>query len=102
MRLWIRAIQFDVLVSGVQLFRQVHLDAFVSCHNDAVRAVELEHLGEDQSGGPGTDNERVDADSRVELVHPMYRARGRLDESRFFIREVVDLEQLVRFTDRTL
>ena len=54
-------IQLDVLIAGVELFRDVHLDALVSCDDDAGSSIELEQLREDQPRWSSPEEENFDS-----------------------------------------
>lgn len=95
LRLRASPIQLHVLVARPERLRQLRLHAPVGRDHDARGAVLLEELRHDEPCGPGADDERVDAHRRGELVDAVDRARGGLDERRFFVCEVVDFVQLV-------
>lgn len=84
-------VEFDVLVSGVDLLGDVHLDALVSCENDPCGAVELEQLGEDKAGRASAEHENFDADWGIELVETMNGACSGFEKSGLLVGEVVDL-----------
>jgi hypothetical protein len=95
LRAGVLPVELDVVVRGVQLPRDVHLDALVRGDHDAVRAVQLEQLREDEPRGAGAEQEDLDADGRVELVEAVQGTCGGLEKGRFFVGEVVDLVALL-------
>lgn len=95
LRVRVLPVELDVLVTRIQLLRDVHLDALVRRDDDLVRAVELEQLRENQPCGSGPEEEHVNADRRVELVQPVDRASCGLEERRLFVGEIVNLVALI-------
>ena len=55
---------------------------------------DLHQLGENQTGGASTDEENLGAKRHLELVHAVNGARGGLEQSRLFVRQVLDLVAL--------
>lgn len=88
-------VQLDVLVSRVQLLRNIHLDTLVSSNNHAVSAVELQQLRENKTSRTSAEQKDVNADGRVELVQSVDGASGGFKEGGFLIGEVVDLVALL-------
>lgn len=84
-------VELDVLVSGINLLGDVHLDALVGNEDDPRGTVELEKLGEDKARGASTKHENFDTNWGVELVETMDGACGGLEEGSFLIGEVIDL-----------
>lgn len=95
----VRAVELHVHVPAGELLRDVHLDALVRGDGDAVCAVELEELREDEPGRACAEHEDVDADGRGELVEPVHGAGGGLEERGFFVGEVVDFVDFVLFAE---
>lgn len=54
----------------------------------------LDELGEDETGGAGSDQEHLGAERHLELVHSVDGARRRLEERGLLVREVLDLVAL--------
>lgn len=100
LRAGVLPVELDVLVRGVQLLGDVHLDALVRGDDDAVRAVQLEQLGEDEARGARAEEEGLDADGRVELVEAVQSTGGGLEKSGFLVGEVVDLVALLLVAGR--
>lgn len=91
LRIGALAVELDVLVTRVEVFGDVHLDALVRCNHDAGGAVELEELGQDEPSWAGPEHEHFDSDGGVELVESVDGACRRFKEGRLFIGEIVDL-----------
>lgn len=91
LRVGVLAVELDVLVARVEIFRDIHLDALVCRDDDAGGAVELEELRQDEPGRAGAEQEHLNSDGGVELVEPMDGTCRRLEEGRLFVGEVVDL-----------
>ena len=58
------------------------------------KTTHLDELSEDETGGSGTDQEDFCAKRHLELVHSVDSARGRLEQGRLFVGEVLDLVTL--------
>lgn len=82
---WVLPVKLDVLVASFNVLGDVHLDALVRGDDYARGAIQLEQLCENEAGGPCTEEEDLDTDGRGELVEPVDRACGGLEESRFLI-----------------
>ena len=102
--LWARvlAVELDVLVAGVELLRDVHLDALVGGDDDAMCAVQLEQLREDETRWARTEEEDFDADWWVELVKTVKRACGGFEKCGLLVCEIVDLVALLLVAEETL
>lgn len=68
LRFRVLPIQLNVLVTGVELLGNIHLDALVGCDDHPRCTVQLEELGEDETCGTGTENEDFNSDRRRQLV----------------------------------
>lgn len=95
-------VELDVLVRGVQLLGDVHLDALVGRDGNAVRAVQLKQLSEDQAGRTGAEEQHVDTDWRVELIETVDGACRGLEKRGLLIGKVVDLVALALVVDDVL
>lgn len=62
------SVQLDVFVTSLEILRNLGFDALVRGDDDSGCAVHLEQLREDETRWPGSDDEGVDAHSRVQLV----------------------------------
>jgi len=96
--LGVLAIKLDVFITSVEISRDVHLDALVSCDHDTGGPILLEKLGKDEAGRTSAQKEDFDANSWVELVEPMNGACSGLDESRLLIGDVVYFVKLLLLT----
>ena len=54
----------------------------------------LDELGEDETGGSGTDQKNLGAESELELVHSVDSTRSGLKEGSLLVGEVLDLVAL--------
>ena len=91
---WVLPVKFNVLMTGVEFLRKVHLDSFIRRNDDSHCSVELQELRQYESSRTCADDEGFDANRCGELVHSMHGARRRLHERRLLIGEVVELEHL--------
>lgn len=88
---WVLPVKLDVLVTCLELLRDIHLDALVRGNDDPHRAVELQQLGEDEARGARADDQRLYAHWCIELIHSVYGAGCGLDKGSLFVGQVVDL-----------
>lgn len=95
-------VELDVLVGGVQLLRDIHLDTLVRGDGDAVSAVQLQQLSEDQTGGTGAEQEHINAYWRVELVEAVNGTCRGLEKRGLLVGKVVDLVALALVVDNVL
>jgi hypothetical protein len=95
LRLGVLPVQLDILVPCLELPRDLRFDALVRRDDHPRRAVQLEQLREDEARGARAEDQRLDADAGVELVHAVNGTRGGLGERGLLVREVVDLVDLL-------
>lgn len=88
---WILAIEFDVFVSRIQLFGDVHLDTFVSCNDDTRCTVLFEELCEDETSGTCAEEKDFNSNAGTELVKAMDSTSRWFEECGFLIGQVFDL-----------
>lgn len=98
LRARVLSVELDVLVSCVELLRDVHLDALVRRDHDAVCAVLLQQLGKDKPCWACAKKEDVDADWWTELIKPVDGTCSGFKERGFFIGEIVDFVTLLLVT----
>lgn len=101
LRARVLAVELEVLVSALEILRDVHLDTLVRSDHDAVRAVELQQLRENQPGRASAEHEHFNADGWGELVKTVERACCGLEEGGILIREVLDFVELVLLAEET-
>lgn len=82
----------NVFVTSTKLLGQIHLQTFGGSHNDVTTAVLAQHLGEDKTGGTGTEHEDRGAHLWSNLVQSVCGARSGFKEGGINVTEVLDLE----------
>lgn len=95
LRLGVLPVELDVLVTGVKVLGDIHLDALVRGDDDAGGAVKFEELCEDQTGGSSTEEENFDSDRGVKLVESVDGTCGRFKEGGILVTEVMDFVELL-------
>jgi hypothetical protein len=82
----------DVFVTSIKLLGQIHLQTFGGSDNNVATAVLAQHLGEDKTGGTGTEHEDRGAHLRSNLVQSVCGTRSGFQEGGINVAEVLDLE----------
>lgn len=86
--------ELNVLVASFELLGQVHLETSRGGDDDMGPTVVLEELGKAETGRASTEHEDGRTKLGGNLLQPVARARGRLQEGGIDIAQVVDLEDL--------
>lgn len=82
----------NVFVTSTKLLGQIHLQTFGGSDNNVATAVLAQHLGEDKTGGTGTEHEDRGAHFGSNLVQSVCGARSGFQEGGINVAEVLDLE----------
>lgn len=82
----------NVFVTSTKLLGQFHLQTFGGSNDNVATTVLAQHLGEDKTGGTGTEHEHRGAHLGSNLVQSVCGARSGFKESGINVAEVLDFE----------
>lgn len=84
-------VKFNIFVSGLEIFCNVHLDALIGSNDHSSSTIQFEELSKDKTRRTRAEEKNFNADLRVQLIEAMDSASGRLEKGRILVRKVLDL-----------
>lgn len=94
----------NVFVSGTELLGQLHLQTLRGSNDNVATTILAQHLGEDKTGGTGTEHEDRRAHLGCNLVQSVCGARSGFKQGGIDVAEILDLENTAgwnRFSNRS-
>ena len=99
LRLGILAVEFNILVTGLELFGNLGLNALVGRNDDPGGTIKLQELSQYKARRTSAEKENLNTDWRAKLIEAVYGTGSRFQESCLFIGEILYLVELLLFAE---